>query len=93
MCSLICYPSNSLYSKEGYCEEHINYNHSYKENKNAGSVENNHFAKVGKMVKGGVADVLIKDINLSRYACYLIVQNDDPEKEAIAFVQTYFLKY
>lgn len=58
--------------------------------KNAGSIEINHFAEVSKMVKGGVADVPIKDIKLSRYACYLIVQNGDPKKEVIALGQTYF---
>ena len=43
------------------------------------------------MVKLG-ADIQrsIEDIMLSRYACYLIVQNGDPRKEVIALGQTYF---
>jgi DNA-damage-inducible protein D len=32
----------------------------------------------------------IKDYKLSRYACYLIVQNADPSKEVVALGQTYF---
>ena len=52
---------------------------------------NQHFANVGKLSKrNNNAVVEIKDYKLSRYACYLIVQNGDPKKEVIALGQTYF---
>jgi len=41
-----------------------------------------------KIAKGGQRKVL--DYKLSRYACYLIVQNGDSRKEVIALGQTYF---
>ena len=50
-----------------------------------------HFSQVGKtskMPNGGVKNLL--DYKLSRYACYLIVQNSDPGKEVVALGQTYF---
>ncbi len=51
----------------------------------------NHFAEVSEMVIiGSGAKRRIKDYQLSRYACYLIVQNGDPRKEVIALGQTYF---
>ncbi len=39
---------------------------------------------------GSGAERELKDIELSRYACYLIVQNGDPKKKVIAIGQTYF---
>ena len=32
----------------------------------------------------------IEDFHLSRYACYLLIQNADPDKEIVALGQTYF---
>ena len=52
---------------------------------------NDHFLQVGKMVEigSGVLKKII-DYKLSRYACYLIVQNADSSKEVVALGQTYF---
>lgn len=50
-----------------------------------------HFADVGKMVQlGSGSEREVDDIMLSRYACYLIVQNADSRKKVIALGQTYF---
>ncbi len=51
----------------------------------------NHFAEVSKtiqMPKNATKE--IEDIKLTRYACYIIVQNGDPRKETIAQGQKYF---
>ena len=48
------------------------------------------FAEVSKIVDAGATSKPITDYELSRYACYLIVQNGDPRKEVIALGQTYF---
>lgn len=50
-----------------------------------------HFVEVNKtspVPNGGTR--IIDDYELSRYACYLIVQNADPRKKVIALGQTYF---
>ncbi|WP_409019180.1 DNA damage-inducible protein D [Brevundimonas vesicularis] len=50
-----------------------------------------HFGDVTKMVDlGSGAQRQITDVRLTRYACYLIVQNGDPSKPVIAEGQTYF---
>lgn len=58
---------------------------------NSGNDVNSHFVEVNKMADLGLGTSRnIDDIQLSRYACYLIVQNGDPKKEIIALGQTYF---
>lgn len=50
-----------------------------------------HFALYRKMVDiGSKTTRKIIDYKLSRYACYLIVMNGNPQKEIIALGQTYF---
>ena len=59
--------------------------------KKSGYSINDHFPRVGKMVViGSKTKRKIIDYKLSRYACYLIVQNADPRKKIIALAQTYF---
>ena len=58
---------------------------------NSGEVIHNHFVEATDMVKlGSGAEKLIDTFFLSRYACYLVVQNSDPTKVVIAKGQTYF---
>ena len=49
-----------------------------------------HFNLQVKIVKAGVTTKPREDYRLSRYACYLIVQNADPSKPIVALGQTYF---
>lgn len=58
---------------------------------NSGNDPADHFAGAIKMVAiGSDAKREVEDMHLSRYACYLIVQNADPAKEVVALGQTYF---
>ena len=52
---------------------------------------NDHFRQVGKMIRAGKgAERTVVDFELSKYACYLIAQNGDPDKPEIAQAQAYF---
>ena len=57
---------------------------------NSGHSISDDFPEVRKIVEAGATSKPKKDYELSRYACYLIVQNGDPRKEVIALGQTYF---
>ncbi|HEV7128868.1 MAG TPA: DNA damage-inducible protein D [Ktedonobacterales bacterium] len=58
---------------------------------NSGYAASDHITRAGKMVAlGSGSEREIEDFHLSRYACYLIVQNADPSKEIVAQGQTYF---
>jgi DNA-damage-inducible protein D len=58
---------------------------------NSGQDPADHFTVTGKMVRiGSGARRKIEDFHLSRYACYLLIQNADPDKEIVALGQTYF---
>lgn len=57
---------------------------------NSGHSVYDDFPEVRKIVKAGATFKPRIDYELSRYACYLIVQNGDPRKEVIALGQTYF---
>lgn len=58
---------------------------------NSGSLSNNHFLRMQEMVEiGSGAKTKRENMILSRYACYLIAMNGDPNKPQVATAQTYF---
>ena len=59
--------------------------------KNSFSNKEDWLVEVNKPIKTGKGkEEIIRDYKLSRYICYLIVQNADPSKEVVALGQTYF---
>jgi len=58
---------------------------------NSGHRIEDHFVDITDMVGiGSGAQRSVQAIYMSRYACYLIIQNADPGKEIVALGQTYF---
>jgi DNA-damage-inducible protein D len=59
--------------------------------RNSDHAESDHFVDMHDMVSLGLGSKRnVENVKLSRYACYLIVQNADPSKEIVAIGQTYF---
>lgn len=57
----------------------------------SGQTVEDHFVDITEMVKiGSGATRAVKTTQLSRYACYLAIQNADPAKPRVALGQTYF---
>jgi len=60
--------------------------------KQSSKLVDDHFSQVGKMVEiGSSTKRTIVDYKLSRYACYLIVQEADSRKKVVALGKTYFV--
>ncbi|MEA4936292.1 MAG: DNA damage-inducible protein D [Paludibacter sp.] len=58
---------------------------------NSGQKILDHFEDILDMITTGkTAKREVESVKLSRYACYLIVQNADPNKQIVALGQTYF---
>lgn len=58
---------------------------------NSGQRLEDHFVEITEMVAiGSGAQRPLKTVMMSRYACYLVIQNADPAKEIVAVGQTYF---
>jgi len=58
---------------------------------NSNQVVSDHFHLEVQLIKAGKgARRPVEDFRLSRYACYLIVQNADPNKPIVSLGQTYF---
>jgi len=58
---------------------------------NSGQAVADHFVHVGGMIEVGKgARRKVEDVHLTRYACYLLVENADPSKPIVALGQAYF---
>ncbi|MDE7109876.1 MAG: DNA damage-inducible protein D [Muribaculaceae bacterium] len=59
--------------------------------KNSGINPSDHFVETTDMIIAGKgAERQVNNVKMSRYACYLAVQNADPSKPIVAQAQTYF---
>jgi DNA-damage-inducible protein D len=59
---------------------------------NSGGRIEDHFQDIESSVKSGMdLEKQIPNVKLTRYACYLIALNGNPQKEEIAFAQAYFV--
>jgi DNA-damage-inducible protein D len=59
--------------------------------KNSDQAVSDHFVHLHDMVGiGSKAKRKVEDVHLTRYACYLLVENADPSKPIVALGQTYF---
>lgn len=59
--------------------------------KQSGQAVADHFVHThGMIALGKGAKRKVEDVRLTRYACYLLVENADPEKPIVALGQTYF---
>ena len=56
----------------------------------SGRAASGDFGEVTEIVKAGATSKPREDYHLSRYACYLIIQNANPSKPIVALGQTYF---
>src|SRR5437588_12317014 len=56
----------------------------------SGQAISHHFHLEVQIVKAGVSRKPREEYRLTRYACYLVVQNADPSKPIVALGQTYF---
>ncbi len=91
---LECWSARELQKILGY-QDWRNFSNSIlkasKSCENAGERVEDHFVGITKMVKiGSNTEREVDDVALTRYACYLVAQNADPNKPEVAFAQTYF---
>ena len=84
----VYWSARDLYKLLGYTEYNKFKNAIKKAEKSCeegGEAILDHFAHVSEMVTiGSGAKRRVEDVHLSRYACYLIIENADPEKPIVA---------
>jgi len=56
----------------------------------SGQASSDHFVAVNEIVRAGISSKPRENFRMSRYGCYLLIQNADPAKPIVALGQTYF---